>query len=75
MSEDFIQQIVVTVDDAYQGNIQIVANNLHAAGMQVEQVMPTIGIIAGAIAESELANLSAIVGVLKVEADEQMDGI
>lgn len=75
MNEAEKQAVIVTVDDAHIGNIQSVARSLSAAGLQVSNVMPTIGIIAGSVPASSIATLKALPGVLDVEADREMHAI
>ncbi|MEU8034274.1 hypothetical protein [Streptomyces sp. NPDC049099] len=64
------QNITVTVDDAHQERIKAVADQLRAAGMQVQQVLPTIGIITGTVSESQRDAIGNVGGVAHVEEQE-----
>ena len=59
--------VVVTVTDDALGTIQAVADELAAAGMTVDQVMPVTGVITGACAPGQMAALRKVKGVHSVE--------
>ncbi|GAB3848565.1 hypothetical protein [Dactylosporangium cerinum] len=55
--------ITVTVEDAHRERIEAVADQLRAAGMQIGQVHPTIGVIIGTVPERQrdaIANVGAL---------------
>ncbi len=59
----------VTVADSHLGRVEDVARRLRDAGMEVEQVLATIGVITGTLPAAQLAALASIEGVAAV--DEQ----
>ncbi len=75
MSEDSPQPIIVTVEDAYLPMIQEVATELQTAGMTVEQVLPTVGIISGSATLEQISRLQTLPGIISVEPDEPMQAI
>jgi hypothetical protein len=58
--------ITVTVDDDHVARIQEIADQLRAAGMQIGQVLPEIGVITGAAMTSVKPAISALPGVAAV---------
>jgi hypothetical protein len=48
------------------------AESLRTAGMQVKELLPTLGIIIGEITEPMLATCRQVPGVLSIERDEEM---
>ncbi len=75
MTDLSITRIIVTVDDQHLTRIQMVVTELQSAGMKIEQVMSTVGIISGEVSLSRLSILQTIPGVLNVEPDEPMTAI
>jgi hypothetical protein len=75
MPEPELKSIVVTIDDEHLPTIQTVAAALRLAGMNVEQVMSTVGIITGKAPATALADLKSIAGVVAVESDEPMQAL
>lgn len=67
--------IIVTISDQYLENIQAVAAELESAGMKVEKVLRTVGIITGSIPSSTINTLSNVKGVVSVELDRPMQAI
>jgi hypothetical protein len=65
------KSITVTVDDVHRERIEAVADQLRAAGMQVQQVHPTLGIITGTMPESQRDTMANVPGVAHVE-DQQL---
>ena len=57
----------VAVDDDYMNRMSEVVQKLEAAGMKVEQVMETLGIITGSCDSEKVEALSQIEGVTHVE--------
>lgn len=62
------EQITVTL--AADADPELVAEQLRAAGMTVEQVLPAIGVITGTVAAETRAALAEVPGVLAVEAEQ-----
>jgi hypothetical protein len=60
--------VTVTVADASVADIDAVAERLRAAGMTIDQVLATVGIITGSVPAEQLAALETIEGVAAVEA-------
>jgi hypothetical protein len=59
------ERITVTVS----GDPDAVAEQLRAAGVNVEQVLSEIGIITGSVAAGQQASLADLPGVVSVEAE------
>jgi hypothetical protein len=64
------QEITVTIEDAHQERTEAVADQLRAAGMQVRQVLPTIGVITGTVPESQRDAIVNVRGVSHIEEQE-----
>ncbi len=62
-------RITVTVDDDHLARADEVADRLRAAGMTVEQVLGTVGIITGSVSTASPASLEAVPGVASVEPE------
>jgi hypothetical protein len=60
------KRITVTVS----GDPNAVAEQLRAAGMNVEQILSEVGIITGSAAADQLAALANVPGVVSVEAEQ-----
>ncbi len=60
-------RITVTIDDDHLARADEVADQLRAAGMTVEQVLGTVGIITGSVGPGQRASLEAVPGVAAVE--------
>ncbi|MEA5595439.1 ketohydroxyglutarate aldolase [Rivularia sp. UHCC 0363] len=59
--------ISVSVDDEYLDKILDVAANLQASGMNVENIMPIIGVITGSVESTQMDGLTQVEGVNAVE--------
>ena len=75
MSEEEVEQIVVTVDDQNLPIIQSVVTGLESAGMKVDQVLPVTGIITGTVSQSKLEGLRKVPGVANIEVDGGMEAL
>ena len=64
------EQITVTV--AADVDAEVVAEQLRAAGMTVEQVLAAIGVITGTVAAEQRAALADVPGVLAVESEQTL---
>ncbi len=62
--------ISISIKDTHLATIELVAQKLQAAGMNVEQVLNSIGIISGSIDSSLMSSLSQIEGVKIVEQEQ-----
>ena len=60
-------QVTVSLDEAHIGQINQVADQLRAAGLEVDQVLSTIGIVTGSIEADIMPSLSQVDGVESVE--------
>lgn len=68
-------QVIVTVDDQHQAGIDSIAQALTAAGMKIENVLRTGGIITGRVPKSLRSNLNAVEGVAAIENDSDVRAI
>jgi hypothetical protein len=75
MSDEQIERIIVTVDEQHLLNIQSVATALQSAGMKVDNVLPSTGIITGEVSQPEIQKLKSTPGVVDVEMDREMRAI
>ena len=70
-----VQRVIVTIQDSHVPKIRSVANALKRAGLNVTNIMPTVGIITGEIEAASIERLSAVAGVLAVEPDREVRAI
>lgn len=75
MAEANFLRVVVSVEQQSLKQIKQVAAALKSAGLQVDQVMPVLGVITGEVDAAKIAALKKIKGVAAVEKDEQMSAI
>ena len=61
------RDVTVTVADSHAGDVEEVAERLRRAGMQVDRVLPAIGIVTGSIDATAVSALAALPGVAAVE--------
>jgi hypothetical protein len=62
--------VSVTVDDGHQESLDGVVENLRARGLEVEQVLGSLGIVTGSAPAESLDALRGVEGVASV--DEQL---
>lgn len=62
-------RVTVTLTDAQADRAEETAGRLRAAGMQVEQVLATLGMVTGTVAEDQRAGLEALDGVASVSTE------
>ncbi|GAA1994932.1 hypothetical protein JL107_08265 [Nakamurella flavida] len=62
------QQISITVDDDHLQDVAGVADRLRARGMQVDQVMGSIGIISGSVPSGMRQAMRQVPGVAAVDS-------
>lgn len=67
--------VLITVDDQHRGKVEAVARQCTSAGMNVAEVLPLGGIIAGEIASADLGKLQAVEGIASIEEDPQFRAI
>jgi len=67
------EQITVTVTVSADADPEVVAELLRAAGMTVDQVLGTVGVITGSIAADARAALADLPGVLAVEPEQRFE--
>ncbi|MGH3903014.1 MAG: hypothetical protein ACRDTE_02260 [Pseudonocardiaceae bacterium] len=60
-------RITVSVTDEQQANIDELAARLRAVGMEVDQVLPTVGVITGSVTRSQRTLIERAAGVAAVE--------
>jgi hypothetical protein len=75
MGDSSMERILVTVDDQHLGAIESVVTALRAAGMSISNVMPTTGVIVGAVAPDNKSTLAGLQGVEAIEPDDEMRAI
>jgi hypothetical protein len=62
-------KVTISIDDARIDQISEVAKNLQSEGLDIEQTLPTVGVITGSIAIEDVNRLKEIVGVQQVEPE------
>lgn len=60
-------RVTVTVTEGQQPNINELADRLRAAGMQVDQVLPAVGVITGSVPSAQRSLIEQQAGVAAVE--------
>ena len=65
------KSITVTVHDDHLGRIEALADQLRAAGMQVDQVLSSIGIITGEVTDAQRRAIAGLPGVAAVENQQE----
>jgi hypothetical protein len=62
--------VSVSVDDAHLAQIEQIAQQLSSSGMDVQQTLPSIGVISGSIETDQLNHLYQIEGVQNIESQQ-----
>jgi hypothetical protein len=62
-------RIVITVAPAARADMDAVAGRLAAAGVTVDQILSTTGIITGSVDDQAVGTLGGLTGVAAVEPD------
>jgi len=75
MGSENPEKIVVTVGEEHLPDIQSVRADLESAGMEVEGLMETVGIITGKIPSGKRGAIEGVRGVSSVESDGEMHAI
>jgi hypothetical protein len=60
------KNITVTVDDDHLSGIEGIADQLRAAGMQIHQVLDSVGVITGEVTDAVRPAISEVPGVAEV---------
>lgn len=63
-------KISISVDDAHLDQILEICERLQSCGLEVEQTLPTLGIISGSIDSEQVDRLHQVEGVQHVEAEQ-----
>ena len=63
-------QVSVSVDDAHLPQIEQISQQLKSSGMNVEQILSSIGVINGSIQSDQLDSLSKIEGIQNIESEQ-----
>jgi hypothetical protein len=67
--------ISVSVDDEYTDKILEVVADLQAIGMNIENIMPILGVITGSVESTQMDALSQVKGVNSVEVSRTFRAI
>ncbi|MGW5054113.1 hypothetical protein [Actinokineospora sp. NPDC004072] len=67
MTDDPVEQVLVVLADSGLARLPEVVAGLEAAGMRVDEVLDSVGVVSGAIASHAVAALSEIDGVEGIE--------
>lgn len=62
--------VTISVDNAHLEQISEITERLQSAGMNVEQTLPTIGVISGSIDSEQVNRLYQIEGVRTIEPQQ-----
>jgi hypothetical protein len=62
-------RVSVSVDDAHLAQILEVVKRLQSAGLEVEQTLPSVGVISGLIDADRVNSLYQITGVQQIESE------
>jgi hypothetical protein len=62
-------KVSISVDDAHINQISEIAKSLQSVGMDVEQTLPSIGVISGSISSDQVNRLDQIEGVQHVDPE------
>jgi hypothetical protein len=65
------KSITVTVHDDHLDRIDALADQLRAAGMQVDQVLSSTGIITGEVTDAQQQAIAELPGVAAVENEQE----
>ena len=63
-------QVSVSVDDAHLPQIEQISQQLKSSGMNVEQILSSIGVINGSIQSDQLDSLSKIEGIQNIQSQQ-----
>ncbi len=67
--------ISISVDDEYVDKILEVVAELQVAGMNVENIMPILGVITGSVDSTQMDALSQVKGIAVVEVSRNFKAI
>ena len=63
------RRLTVTLADSHAAAAEEVAAALREAGLEVEQVLPALGVVTGLADDEQLAAIAALPGVASVEEE------
>jgi hypothetical protein len=63
-------KVSISVDDAHIDRLMEVAASLQSVGMDVEQTLPSVGIISGSVSSDRVNGLYHIEGVQHIEPEQ-----
>jgi methyl coenzyme M reductase subunit D len=63
-------KLSISVDDAHLDQISDICNQLQSCGLEVEQTLPTLGMISGSIDSEQVNRLYAVEGVQHIEVEQ-----
>jgi hypothetical protein len=63
-------QVSVSIDNAHLPEIEQISQKLQSSGMNVEQILSSIGVINGSIESDKVNSLSQIPGIQNVELQQ-----
>lgn len=66
-----LHSVTVTVEDDRMDRIEDLADQLRAAGMQIQQVLGSVGIITGEVTDAQRPAIAQIPGVVSVEGQAE----
>lgn len=64
-------RVTIAIDEAHLDQLDDVADQLKAAGLDIEQTLSTLGIVSGAVARDKMSSLSQVSGVESIEVDRR----
>ena len=62
-------KITVSIDEAHINQIQEIAAQLGAMGMEIKQTMPAIGLVIGSVQAEKIPSLYKVEGIQNVEPE------
>ncbi|MEM7319447.1 MAG: hypothetical protein AAF408_10560 [Pseudomonadota bacterium] len=62
--------VKVVVDDAHVNNSDMLEGKLRALGLEIEEIIPEIGVVFGTAEEESMEQLRALDGVAKAEPEQ-----
>lgn len=63
-------KVSISVDDAHIDQILEICEQLQSHGLEVEQTLPTLGVISGSIESDQVNRLHQVEGVQHIEAEQ-----
>ncbi|MDQ4074696.1 MAG: ketohydroxyglutarate aldolase [Chloroflexota bacterium] len=63
------EKVTISVADEYKDRFSDIVQQCEAAGLEVEQALPTIGVVSGAIDSDRFDDFSKMEGVAAIERE------